>query len=89
MEVESPWGWRSRPYGAAQRGSARNWSRRFGQHLGRVSVKAEARDMPLKAVKLGMIIMQDVRTHLGTLLVPRGFEVTSAVAISGPIFWTK
>jgi hypothetical protein len=24
-----------------------------------------------------MVIMQDVRTHQGTLLVPRGFEVTS------------
>jgi hypothetical protein len=24
-----------------------------------------------------MIIMQDVRTHMGTLLVTRGFEVTS------------
>jgi hypothetical protein len=29
------------------------------------------------AVQLGMVIMQDVRTHQGTLLVPRGFEVTS------------
>jgi response regulator RpfG family c-di-GMP phosphodiesterase len=48
----------------------------FGQHLGAGSGKSEAREMPLKAVKLGMTIMQDVRTHLGTLLVPRGFEVT-------------
>jgi hypothetical protein len=24
-----------------------------------------------------MVIMQDIRTHQGTLLVPRGFEVTS------------
>jgi hypothetical protein len=32
--------------------------------------------MPLRAVQPGMIIMQDVRTHMGTLLVPRGFEVT-------------
>jgi hypothetical protein len=33
--------------------------------------------MPLKAVQAGMVIAQDVRTHQGTLLVPRGFEVTS------------
>jgi len=28
-------------------------------------------------VQPGMIIMQDVRTQMGTLLVARGFEVTS------------
>ena len=32
--------------------------------------------MALKAVQPGMVIMQDIRTSLGTLLVPRGFEVT-------------
>jgi hypothetical protein len=48
----------------------------FGTHLGAGSSKNEAREIALKAVQLGMIIMQDVRTHLGTLLVPRGFEVT-------------
>jgi hypothetical protein len=31
----------------------------------------------LKAVQPGMVIMQDVRTQMGTLLVPHGFEVTS------------
>ena len=31
----------------------------------------------LKAVQPGMVIMQDIRTQLGTLLVPRGFEVTN------------
>ena len=50
---------------------------RFGQHLGAGSGKSEAREMALKAVQPGMVIMQDIRTHLGTLLVPRGFEVTS------------
>jgi response regulator RpfG family c-di-GMP phosphodiesterase len=49
----------------------------FGKHLGAGSGKNEARVIPLKAVQPGMVIMQDVRTHLGTLLVPRGFEVTS------------
>jgi response regulator RpfG family c-di-GMP phosphodiesterase len=48
----------------------------FGTHLGAGSGKNEAREIALKAVQLGMIIAQDVRTHLGTLLVPRGFEVT-------------
>jgi response regulator RpfG family c-di-GMP phosphodiesterase len=48
----------------------------LGTHLGAGSGKNEAREIPLKTVQLGMVIMQDVRTHLGTLLVPRGFEVT-------------
>jgi CheY-like chemotaxis protein len=50
---------------------------RFGEHLGAGSGKSEARQMPLKAVQPGMVIAQDVRTHQGTLLVPRGFEVTA------------
>jgi response regulator RpfG family c-di-GMP phosphodiesterase len=49
----------------------------FGRHLGAGSGKDEAREIPLKAIQPGMVIMQDIRTHLGTLLVPRGFEVTS------------
>jgi response regulator RpfG family c-di-GMP phosphodiesterase len=49
----------------------------FGAHLGAGSSENEAREMPLRAVKLGMFITQDIRTHQGTLLVPRGFEVTS------------
>jgi response regulator RpfG family c-di-GMP phosphodiesterase len=49
----------------------------LGKHLGAGSGKNEARVLPLKAVQPGMVIMQDVRTHLGTLLVPRGFEVTN------------
>jgi response regulator RpfG family c-di-GMP phosphodiesterase len=49
----------------------------FGKHLGAGSGKDEARVVLLKAVQPGMVIMQDIRTHLGTLLVPRGFEVTS------------
>ena len=49
----------------------------FGAHLGAGSGRNEAREIPLRAVQPGMVIMQDVRTHLGTLLVARGFEVTS------------
>jgi len=54
-----------------------NLVEQFGKHLGAGSSRNEARVMPLKAVQPGMMIMQDVRTTLGTLLVPRGFEVTS------------
>jgi CheY-like chemotaxis protein len=49
----------------------------FGTHLGAGSSKNEAREIALKSVQVGMVIMQDVRTHQGTLLVPRGFEVTA------------
>lgn len=48
----------------------------FAQFLGAGSGKSEARQIPLKAVQPGMVIMQDIRTQMGTLLVPRGFEVT-------------
>jgi len=34
------------------------------------------REMPLRLVQPGMTLLQDLRTHMGTLLVPRGFEVT-------------
>jgi hypothetical protein len=50
----------------------------FITYLG-VSAKAEASDaheIPLRSVKPGMVIMQDIRTEMGTLLVPTGFEVT-------------
>ena len=50
---------------------------KFGQYLGAGSGKSEARQIALRAVQPGMVIMQDIRTQLGTLLVPRGFEVTN------------
>jgi CheY-like chemotaxis protein len=49
----------------------------FATHIGARSGKTEAREVALRAVQPGMIIMQDVRTHMGTLLVARGFEVSS------------
>ena len=49
----------------------------FSIHIGAGPSTDELRDMPLRVVQPGMIIMQDVRTHMGTLLVTRGFEVTS------------
>jgi response regulator RpfG family c-di-GMP phosphodiesterase len=48
----------------------------FAVHVGAGATTQEMREMPLRVVQPGMIIMQDVRTHMGTLLVPRGFEVT-------------
>ncbi|MBV8803859.1 MAG: response regulator [Sinobacteraceae bacterium] len=50
---------------------------KFGQFLGAGSGKAEVRQVALKAVQPGMIIAQDIRTSMGTLLVSRGFEVTN------------
>jgi response regulator RpfG family c-di-GMP phosphodiesterase len=49
----------------------------FATHLGAGAGGNELRDMPLRSVQPGMIIMQDVRTHMGTLLVARGFEVSA------------
>lgn len=49
---------------------------KFGGYLGAGSGKNEARTLLLRQISAGMIIMQDIRTSLGTLLVPQGFEVT-------------
>ena len=38
----------------------------------------EIREVAVGRVKPGMIILDDLRTHIGTLLVPKGFEVTDA-----------
>jgi CheY-like chemotaxis protein len=48
----------------------------FGKGLGAGTGRNEARQIPLKSVQPGMLIAQDIRTQMGTLLVPRGFEVT-------------
>jgi CheY-like chemotaxis protein len=50
---------------------------KFAVHVGAGTSTKELREMPLRVVQPGMIIMQDVRTQMGTLLVARGFEVTS------------
>jgi response regulator RpfG family c-di-GMP phosphodiesterase len=49
---------------------------KFATQLGAGAGTNEIREMPLRLVKPGMTIMDDLRTHLGTLLVPRGFEVS-------------
>jgi CheY-like chemotaxis protein len=49
----------------------------FARHMGVSHGQSEVREIALKSVLPGMTIMADVRTHIGTLLVPRGFEVTA------------
>lgn len=49
---------------------------KFRTFMGAAPCTAEIREMPLRHVLPGMTIMNDLRTHLGTLLVPRGFEVS-------------
>jgi response regulator RpfG family c-di-GMP phosphodiesterase len=49
---------------------------KFAAMLGASSGANEVREIPLRVVRPGMIIMQDLRTSMGTLLVPRGFEVS-------------
>lgn len=36
----------------------------------------EIRELPLRAVLPGMVMLEELRTQMGTLLVPKGFEVT-------------
>jgi response regulator RpfG family c-di-GMP phosphodiesterase len=49
---------------------------KFGKLIGAAAGANEMREMPLRLVQPGMTIMDDIRTHMGTLLVPRGFEIT-------------
>ena len=49
----------------------------LAKHLGAGSDTVEVRELALRSVTAGMVIMQDVRTQQGTLLVARGFEVTN------------
>jgi len=48
----------------------------FATHLGMTSGETQVIEVPLRLVRPGMVILQDVRTELGTLLVARGFEVS-------------
>jgi response regulator RpfG family c-di-GMP phosphodiesterase len=49
---------------------------KFASHIGAGSGLSEMREIPVRLVQPGMTIMEDLRTHMGTLLVPRGFEIT-------------
>jgi CheY-like chemotaxis protein len=63
------------------RGKASRYSEsmieKFAKLTGAASGVGEIHEMPLRLVQPGMTIMEDLRTHSGTLLVPRGFEITS------------
>ena len=51
------------------------------QFAGLIGAHAEDHDvfeLPVTSVKPGMVILDDLRTAVGTLLVPKGFEVTNA-----------
>lgn len=49
---------------------------KFAGLVGASTAQSEVREIPLRLVRPGMTIMTEVRTHMGTLLVPRGFEIT-------------
>lgn len=49
---------------------------KFAAFVGATGATAEVRVMALRQVQPGMTILDDLRTHMGTLLVPRGFEVS-------------
>lgn len=51
---------------------------KFAKLVGAGPDMDEIRELPLRMVKPGMTIMTDLRTHQGTLLVPRGFEVSES-----------
>ena len=48
----------------------------FAEHVGATVAECELREVALRSLQPGMTLTQDLRTHTGTLLVPRGFEVT-------------
>jgi response regulator RpfG family c-di-GMP phosphodiesterase len=49
---------------------------KFAALVGANSSAQEIRELPLRVVTPGMVFLDDLRTHMGTLLVPKGFEVT-------------
>jgi response regulator RpfG family c-di-GMP phosphodiesterase len=49
---------------------------KFAKFMGAGSGTNEIREIPVRLIQPGMTIMEDLRTHMGTLLVPRGFEVS-------------
>ena len=46
--------------------------------VGLASGTPEVREVPVGRLTAGMVFMDDFYTHVGTLLVPKGFEVTEA-----------
>lgn len=60
------------------KGYDRQLIEQFAEYVGAGSSSNEVRELPLRVVTPGMVFLEDVRTHMGTLLVPKGFEVTEA-----------
>lgn len=46
--------------------------------VGAASAKEETSEIAVGKVRVGMIVLDDLRNHKGVLLVPKGFEVTGA-----------
>jgi response regulator RpfG family c-di-GMP phosphodiesterase len=61
---------------AKQSRYGRSLIEKFATFVGAAAGTREILEMPLRMVQPGMTIMQDVRTHLGTLLIARGFDVS-------------
>jgi response regulator RpfG family c-di-GMP phosphodiesterase len=51
----------------------------FCAHVGAAASQGEVRLLPLSDVEVGMILMQDLRSESGTLLVSQGYKVTEAL----------
>ncbi len=51
---------------------------KFAKIVGAGPSVDEIRELPLRMVQPGMTILTDLRTHQGTLLVPRGLEVSES-----------
>lgn len=62
------------------RGRTDRYGAKVLEHLehcvGNTASSAPIQEIPLRQVVVGMTLQQDIRTHLGALIVPRGFEVT-------------
>ncbi len=52
------------------------WLEHFAAIVGAGSSAVAIQEMRLRQVRPGMAFIDDLRTHMGTLLVPKGFEVT-------------
>lgn len=59
---------------------------RLAERVGGRSAETEVLEMPLRQAQVGMVILQDIRTYSGTLLVPKGFEVTATFLERVPHF---
>jgi hypothetical protein len=51
----------------------------FASILGSQGVDADIVEIPIRMIRVGMTLLQDVRTHAGALLVARGHEATTSL----------